>query len=41
LPIVCLGHCDHAPAIMIGDKTYGDLDKTVIDGILNGAKGNG
>ncbi len=25
LPIVCLGLCDHAPAIMVDDDQYGDL----------------
>ena len=26
LPIVCLGHCDHAPAMMIDSDLHGDLD---------------
>ena len=26
LPIVCLGACDHAPAMMIDDDLHGDLD---------------
>src|SRR5919106_7091138 len=26
LPIVCLGTCDHAPALMIDDELYRDLD---------------
>ena len=34
LPTVCLGHCDHAPAMMIGDTLHGDLDVAGIDGIL-------
>jgi NADH-quinone oxidoreductase subunit E len=34
LPIVCLGACDHAPALMIGDEVYGDLDEPKVDAIL-------
>ena len=38
--VACLGCCSLAPAMMIGDKTYGNLDnKTaieIIDGIENG-----
>ncbi len=34
LPIVCLGACDHAPALMVGDELYGDLDEVGIDTIL-------
>ncbi len=26
LPVVCLGACDHAPAIMVDDDLHGDLD---------------
>ncbi len=26
LPIVCLGACDHAPAMMVDDDLHGDLD---------------
>jgi len=35
LPIVCLGACDQAPAIMIDDQLYGNLDPTKIDEILS------
>lgn len=31
LPIVCLGHCDHAPAMMVDDDLHGDLDVRSID----------
>ena len=31
LPIVCLGACDHAPAMMIDDDLHGDLDPAKID----------
>jgi NADH-quinone oxidoreductase subunit E len=34
LPIVCLGACDHAPAIMIDDDLHTDLDEHRIDQIL-------
>jgi NADH-quinone oxidoreductase subunit E len=34
LPIVCLGVCDHAPAMMIGDELYTDLTPSGIDTIL-------
>jgi NADH-quinone oxidoreductase subunit E len=34
LPNVCLGACDHAPAMMIGSKHYQDLDPAMIDEIL-------
>ena len=34
LPIVCLGACDHAPAMMIDDVLYHDLDPDKIDRIL-------
>jgi NADH-quinone oxidoreductase subunit E len=34
LPIVCLGACERAPAMMIGDEVHGDLDPQRIDAIL-------
>ena len=34
LPIVCLGHCDHAPAMMIDETLYGDVDATKLDAIF-------
>jgi len=34
LPIVCLGACDQAPAMMIDDELHGDLDPAKIDEIL-------
>ncbi len=36
LPIVCLGHCDHAPAMMIDDDLHGDLDPARLDALLDG-----
>lgn len=38
LPTVCLGHCDHAPALMIGDALHGDVDNAGIDRILDGER---
>ncbi|MBU6425048.1 MAG: NADH-quinone oxidoreductase subunit NuoE [Rhodospirillales bacterium] len=35
LPIVCLGHCDHAPAMMVDEDQYGDLDPGKLDTILD------
>jgi NADH-quinone oxidoreductase subunit E len=34
LPIVCLGACDHAPAMMIDDVFYGDVDAKLLDELL-------
>jgi len=34
LPISCIGMCDHAPAMMIDDDLYGDLDSAKVDEIL-------
>jgi NADH-quinone oxidoreductase subunit E len=34
LPIVCLGACDHAPAMMIDGKLYEDLDEHRIDEVV-------
>ena len=35
LPIVCLGACDQAPAMMIDDQLYGNLTLARIDEILS------
>ena len=35
LPIVCLGICDHAPAMMIDDDLYRDLHPGQLDGVLD------
>jgi len=35
LPTVCLGACDQAPAMMIDDQLYGNLDPAKIDEILS------
>ncbi|MDT8307178.1 MAG: NADH-quinone oxidoreductase subunit NuoE [Anaerolineae bacterium] len=34
LPMVCLGDCDHAPVMMIGESLYHNLDEARVDGIL-------
>jgi NADH-quinone oxidoreductase subunit E len=34
LPIVCLGTCDHAPALMIDNDLHLDLDSTKLDAIV-------
>ena len=34
LPIACLGTCDHAPALMIDNDLYRDLDSKQVDEIL-------
>ena len=36
LPTVCLGCCDHAPALMIGDDLHGDLDPARLDALFDG-----
>jgi len=35
LPIVCLGACDHAPAMMICSELYGDVDEVRLDELLS------
>ena len=34
LPSVCIGYCDHAPAMLINGKAYGRLTPAKIDDIL-------
>ena len=34
LPIVCLGTCDHAPAMMIDGDLHRDLDPATVDAVL-------
>ncbi len=38
LPIVCLGACDHAPAMMVDRALHQDLDPQKIDAVLEGLK---
>jgi NADH-quinone oxidoreductase subunit E len=35
LPTVCLGHCDHAPAMMVDDDLHGDLDQNRLASLLD------
>ncbi len=35
LPIVCLGHCDHAPAMLAGETLHGDLTAAKLDALLH------
>jgi NADH-quinone oxidoreductase subunit E len=35
LPIVCLGHCDHAQAMMVDEDLYGDVTPEAVEQILN------
>jgi NADH-quinone oxidoreductase subunit E len=37
LPIVCLGACDHAPALMIGETLHGNVDAARLDQLLESA----
>ncbi|HJL60528.1 MAG TPA: NADH-quinone oxidoreductase subunit NuoE [Pseudomonadales bacterium] len=34
LPVTCLGDCDHAPAMMVGDELHHDLTESNIEEIL-------
>lgn len=36
LPTACIGECERAPAILIDDMVYGDLDERKIEEILSG-----
>jgi NADH-quinone oxidoreductase subunit E len=35
LPIVCLGTCDHAPALMIDEELYRDLSPETVGAVLD------
>lgn len=34
LPVTCLGACDRAPVMMVGDELHQDLDDTILDEAL-------
>lgn len=36
LPIVCLGDCDHAPVMLVGEELHRDLDEQKLDQLFNG-----
>jgi NADH-quinone oxidoreductase subunit E len=38
LPIVCLGACDHAPAMMVDNDLYRDVEADRIDDVLKSYK---
>ncbi len=38
LPIVCLGDCSHAPALLVDNELHGDLDPAKIDTLLEGCE---
>ena len=38
LPIVCLGTCDHAPAMMVDDDLYQDVEAEKINDVLKNYK---
>jgi len=35
LPIVCLGHCDHAPALLAGETLHGDVTMAGLDAMIS------
>ena len=35
LPVTCLGDCDHAPAMMVGEELHHDLTTDNIEGLLS------
>ena len=36
LPVCCLGNCDKAPALMIDDDTFGDVQPSGVATLLEG-----
>jgi NADH-quinone oxidoreductase subunit E len=38
LPTACLGACDRAPALMIDDELYGNLDEAKLDALLDACR---
>lgn len=34
ITVECLGHCDHAPCLMINDDDYGPVTRDLMDGLL-------
>ncbi len=34
LPVVCLGDCDHAPVMLVGDELHRDLDESKIESLF-------
>lgn len=41
IPVPCLGDCDKAPTMMVGDKTYRNLTPASIDAVIAECKARG
>ncbi|NHO33686.1 NADH-quinone oxidoreductase subunit NuoE [Acetobacter fallax] len=39
LPIVCLGHCDHAPALLVNETLHGNVDIASLDRLTDTLRG--
>ena len=39
-PVYCLGNCACSPAVMINGKTYGRVDESRFDALLDSVRGN-
>lgn len=35
LPTVCIGHCDHAPAMLVDSILHGDVDTAILDHLID------
>ncbi|WP_308721549.1 NADH-quinone oxidoreductase subunit NuoE [Komagataeibacter xylinus] len=35
LPTVCIGHCDHAPAMLVDNALHGDVDTAILDHLID------
>ncbi|MBE7728929.1 NADH-quinone oxidoreductase subunit NuoE [Komagataeibacter sp. FXV3] len=35
LPTVCIGHCDHAPAMLVDGTLHGDVDTATLDRLID------
>ncbi|GAN86421.1 NADH-quinone oxidoreductase subunit NuoE [Komagataeibacter intermedius] len=35
LPTVCIGHCDHAPAMLVDSTLHGDVDTACLDHLID------
>jgi NADH-quinone oxidoreductase subunit E len=41
IPVPCLGDCDKAPVMMVGDEMHRLLDESSIDALVDGGKVQG
>ncbi|MDG2107456.1 MAG: NAD(P)H-dependent oxidoreductase subunit E [Woeseiaceae bacterium] len=39
-PVYCLGNCACSPAVMVDGKTYGRVDKSLFNALLNSLRGD-